>query len=118
MNSKRNIKSNLKLCIRILVIFQGTVFAQDSSEKYTEKDWVNYAKAQAYAYSFNINAINSIFVKENSTFRDSIAAIDIFKPLIVKGVTVRETSSAAPILNGAIRYYNLNGIIIGEINFN
>ncbi len=103
--------------ISFLWLFSASFCAAQQSENYTEKDWINYAKAQAYSYDFNCKAIDVVFNQENQNFRDSLKALNVFLPIIINGKKFRTVNSTTPVLDGSILYYYSTGNLAAEKSF-
>jgi antitoxin component YwqK of YwqJK toxin-antitoxin module len=108
----------VKLLTILILIFHLTPCYTYAQDNWTERDWVNYAKAQDNAYDFSVKSTNAVFADKNYRFRDSIAALDVFSPIVINGIKYKETDGKPPVLNGTIRYYYSNGKLASEKSFN
>jgi antitoxin component YwqK of YwqJK toxin-antitoxin module len=107
----------MKLLTILLLVFHLTPCYTYAQDNWTERDWANYAKAQAYSYEFNIKSVDAVFAEKNKTFRDSIAAFDVFTSFVIDGHKYKETDCKPTELDGLIRYFYANGQIASEKSF-
>ncbi len=100
----------------LLLFFTPKISAQ--TEDYTEKDWINYAKAQGSSYDFTLSSLNNIMRdKEYEDYLDSMARTDVFSPLFYKGVELRKSEIKPPVLTGTVSYYFLTGKLASQMDF-
>ena len=113
---KMHTLSTLKLFLLFETCF-NLCYAQ-KKENYTEKDWVNYAKAQGNSYEFTLKSLKNIMAdKEYEDYLDSMARVDIFKSLFYNGVEIRKVEIKPPLLTGTVSYYFLDGKLASQAEF-
>jgi antitoxin component YwqK of YwqJK toxin-antitoxin module len=113
----------VKLLTILILIFHLTPCYTYAQDNWTERDWVNYAKAQSISRNYSLEIFERIIpCKGFSEIRfsqliDSLASIDIFETVTYNGSKIRESNAIAPVLTGNVTYFYLTGKIASEKSY-